>query len=186
MQKKKIIPLAFLVTILGCAFIFKDRIFKGQPVPSVPSAELPILKSFIRIDKTENGRVDFTVMLEAKNDCDVTGLRAFYYDKKMKVEKNASGKNKRTRLNSKEIGNFDLSEGRIELKAGQKLEVPAYFVLDKLKDTHYIEITGAADVPCPPDMDITACVEKQMADMEKDPKTREIYLLEKVLKEETK
>jgi hypothetical protein len=186
MNMKQILPWV-LVAVVGIAgYFFKDKLFSGGSVTTSPTSLLPVLKSNVTIDSASNGRVVFTVNLEATKDCDITSLRAYYYDKKMKREKEYGVGNRsrsRSRLNSREMGNFDMSEGKITLKAGEKQSLSGYFVLENISDSHYIEITGIADAPCPPDMDIMKCIEQQMANMEKDSKTREIYLLEKVIKD---
>jgi hypothetical protein len=180
MQMKQILPWLAAAVLGITGYFFKDKLFSGGDVPSVPVSDLALVKSSIRIDKMSDGRVDFTVVLEAKKDVEITALRAFYYDKQKKRTYSGVGNSKRTTLDSDEMGNFDMSEGKIDLKAGEKSEIPAYFEVKNIRDSHYIEITGNADAPCPPDMDINECIEKQMKAALDDDKTRKIYLLQRV------
>ena len=173
-----------LVAALGVAgYFFRDKLFSKGAEASVPVAETELLKSTIRIDKFAAGRVDFTVILEAKKDVDITALRAFYFNKEKKSSYSGVGNSRRTTLDSDEMGNFDMSDGKIELKAGETKEVPAYFEVSTIRDSHYIEITLNADAPCPPDMDLNDCLEKQMEETMKGSKENKIRLLQRVTEE---
>lgn len=183
---KQIIPWITVAILVGVGYLFKDKLFTGGAVPSIPVCETPLLKSSIVIQTINNGRVDFKVVLEAKKDIDITALRAFYFDKTKRKEYSGVGNSKRTTLDSDEMGNIDLSDGKIELKAGEKTDVEAYFETDKIRDSHYIEITGNISPACPPEMEVLDCIEMQRKADEKDPKGSKIYIIQRIMETEKK
>jgi hypothetical protein len=182
----KQVILGILAAVIGVAgYFFKDKIFNGAAdVTPVPLSELALIKSSVIIDEVTTGKVSFRVVLEAKKDVDITSLRAFYFDKRNKTTTTyGSGNRQRSKrsIASEELGNLDLSDGKISLKAGEKKEISAYFTLNEILPSHYLEINGIASEPCSME-DLADCITKQMAEAEKDPKSREIYMLEKLKK----
>jgi hypothetical protein len=118
--------------------------------------------------------------MEAKKFVEITALRAHYYDKQNKTTFNSSGRSKRTTVDSDEMGDLNLTEERVTIKAGEKKEIQAYFEVQNLLESHYIEITGNVDAPCPADMEIVDCMEKQRKEAEANPKEAKIYLLQRI------
>ncbi len=170
--------------MLGVAGYFhKDKFFGKGDIPTNPVADLPNVKASIIIDSVTEDKVNFRLVLEAKKDADLTALRAFYYDKGDKIKQNYEyQKSNSGKTVSTEIGELNLSDEKIELKAGEKKEISAYFITSEISDSHYIQIIGNADEACPPEMSTEDCLEKRMAKMGKEDKSTKINILEKVRK----
>lgn len=181
MKKNQIIPF-ILVVILGIAgYFYKDKFFAKGDIPTNPVTDLPNVKATIVIDSVTEDKVNFRLVLEAKKDVDFTALRAFYFDKSQQRKKDYEyQKSASAKTVSTEMGELDLSDGKIELKAGEKKEINAYFITSEISNTHYIQITGNADEACPPEMSTEDCLERQMAKMGQEDKTTKIDILEKV------
>jgi hypothetical protein len=183
MKKTQILPI-ILVAVLGVGgYLFKDKFFSEGNITTYPVADLPTVKASIVIDSVNEEKVSFRLVLEAKQAVDLTALRAYYYEKGDQIKKDYEYDKPNSRKTvSNELGELDLSSEKIELKAGEKKEIRAYFVASEISNTHYIQITGNADEACPPEMSTEDCLERQMAQMGKDDKNSKIRLLEKVRK----
>jgi hypothetical protein len=184
MDKKQIL-IGIVVALLGAgAYFFKDKLFTGgSDIETKPVWDHALIKTTLIIDSVTKEQANFRVTFEAKKDVEITALRAFYFDKKRTSKTRSNGsKSSSSRISSEEMGNLDLTDGKITLKAGEKTEIAAHFTLSEVQNTHYIEITGKVDEPCPPDMAIEKCMEIQMANIMKDDKTRDLNMMEKVKK----
>ncbi|MBC7862791.1 MAG: hypothetical protein IAF38_07440, partial [Bacteroidia bacterium] len=149
-----------------------------------PVCELALLKTTVVIDSVETGKVTYHVILEAKKDVDVYNLQAVYFDKKRTTTRRSRNysSSSSSKTSSNELGDFDLTEGKLSLKAGEKQELTAWFTIAQVKNTHYIEINGSVEESCPEGTSVEDCLAKSMANVGREDKTKEITCLEKIKK----